>query len=148
MDNATNKDSDRDNSSNLDVEGIDIIDNNQSKVIDNPEKTGEIRNPDGTFKKGVSGNLKGKQKGTISVISRLKEMFKEDPEDFENFVKEYKRDPMNRKHIVEMIDGKPKQTLAGDKENPLRIITVDKELAEIYEITPDTTDNSEGQDTI
>ena len=32
-----------------------------------PDKTGENRNSDGTFKKGVSGNLNGRPKGSQSI---------------------------------------------------------------------------------
>jgi len=59
-------------------------------------------------------NRNGRPKGSISVITRLRQMFEEDPEDFENFVNEYKKDPMNRKHIVEMLDGKPRQNIGLD----------------------------------
>ena len=35
-------------------------------------------------------------------------MFEDDPTLFESFIREYMVNPMNHKHIVEMIDGKPK----------------------------------------
>lgn len=56
-------------------------------------------------------NKNGRPLGSLSVIGRLKQMFEEDPKDFEKFVKGYKTDPQNRKHITEMIDGKPRQPM-------------------------------------
>jgi uncharacterized protein YeaO (DUF488 family) len=69
-----------------------------------------VRNEKGQIIKGTA-NPNGRPKGSISVITRLKQMFEENPEDFEEFVKAYKADPSNRKHITEMIDGKPKQDI-------------------------------------
>jgi hypothetical protein len=81
------------------------------------------------FKKGESGNPAGRPKGSLSVIGRLKQMWEEDPEDFESFVKGYKADPLNRKHITEMIDGKPQQdiTSGGETLQPLLVRFIDKE---------------------
>ena len=119
--------------------------------IDNTQNDGGVKNNQdksrdelGRLLPGQSSlNPKGRPKGTITVIGRLKQIFEEDPEKFEKFIKDYSEDPNNRKHITEMIDGKPKQTIAGDSENPLRIITVDKDLAEIHDITPsEPEDNS------
>lgn len=39
-----------------------------------PDKTGENRNSDGTFKKGVSGNLNGRPKGSQSIPDILKKI--------------------------------------------------------------------------
>jgi hypothetical protein len=61
------------------------------------------------FKKGQSGNPAGKPKGAISPIRRVKQIFLKDPNAFKDFIEGYIQDPNNRKHIVEMIDGKPKQ---------------------------------------
>lgn len=63
------------------------------------------------FMPGVSGNPNGRPKGSISIITRLKQIFEEDPVEFDNFIEEYRKDPQNRKHIVEMIDGKARQPI-------------------------------------
>jgi hypothetical protein len=60
------------------------------------------------FIKGVSGNPAGRPKGSLSVIGSIKQMFEEDPEQFQDFINKYLKDPRNRQHIVEMIDGRPK----------------------------------------
>lgn len=63
------------------------------------------------FKPGQSGNPAGRPKGSISPITRIRQIFEESPEAFEQFIKGYMEDPDNRKHLVEMLDGKPKQAL-------------------------------------
>jgi hypothetical protein len=60
----------------------------------------------GKFIKGNPGG--GRPPGSISIITRLKQIFEESPEEFEQFIKDYKTNPLNQRHIVEMIDGKPK----------------------------------------
>lgn len=92
--------------------------------MEQPEKTGIIRNEKGQFVPGESGNPAGKPKGIVSPITRLRQIWEDNPDDFEKFVNEYKNDPLSRKHIVEMLDGKPKQTIAGDNQNPLTIKVV------------------------
>jgi len=59
------------------------------------------------FPKGVSGNPAGRPKGSLSVIGSIKQIFESDPEQFQEFINKYLKDPRNRQHIVEMIDGKP-----------------------------------------
>ena len=61
------------------------------------------------FLPGESGNPLGRPKGSISPTNRIKQIFENNPELFETFVMEYINDPSNRKHIVEMLDGKPAQ---------------------------------------
>jgi hypothetical protein len=81
--------------------------------LQNPENTGkmqEIRDEKGKFIKGVSGNPLGKPLGTknkVSIVGTINQMFEDDPEMFLDFVNKYLKDPKNRQHIVEMIDGKP-----------------------------------------
>lgn len=58
------------------------------------------------FPKGVSGNPNGRP---ISPTRRIKQIFRENPEEFDAWIVDYMEDKQNRKHVVEMIDGKPKQ---------------------------------------
>jgi hypothetical protein len=71
------------------------------------------------FQPGQSGNPAGRPKGSLSVIGRLKQIYQDNPEKFEAFVLRYAENQENDKHQVEMIDGKPKQALTGDPENPI-----------------------------
>lgn len=91
-----------------------------NETIDKPISNGvnPIRDEQGKFLPGNPGG--GRPKGSVSVMTRLKQMFENDPEDFERFVKTYKENPDNQKHIVEMIDGKPKQSMdLAVKELPI-----------------------------
>ena len=91
----------------------------EEQKIENPLKDGKIRGDVGykrppkefQFKKGQIANPRGKQKGNVSPISRVKQIFKSNPEAFKAFILGYIKDPSNRKHIVEMIDGKPKEAI-------------------------------------
>lgn len=64
------------------------------------------------FVKGVSGNPAGRPVGSVSPIGEIKKIFEESPEKLKEFINAYLRDPHNRQHIVEMIDGKPKGSSA------------------------------------
>lgn len=73
------------------------------------------------FKKGQSGNPNGRPVGSISPITKIKQMFEENPERYEEFIEEYSKNKANHKHLVEMIDGKPRQTIDSKVEAELTI---------------------------
>lgn len=83
------------------------------------------------FPKGVSGNPLGRPKGSLSVIGSIKQIFEENPDQFQDFINKYLKDPKNRQHIVEMIDGRPKgsdTTVAvGVNVNNYQLTEEDKE---------------------
>jgi hypothetical protein len=68
------------------------------------------RDENGRFLKGNPPGP-GRKPGQVSVITELKKMFEEDPEDFKKFIERYKDNPNNEKHITEMIDGKANQSI-------------------------------------
>lgn len=77
--------------------------------------------------KGVSGNPAGRPKGKLSPIDRIRQMFEENEKDFDEFLTEYLNDPSNKKHIVEMLDGRPMQRIDHStmgKELPQPILNV------------------------
>lgn len=92
------------------------------------------------FKKGKdwNGNKDGRPVGSISVISRLKKEFREHPEKFEEFLTRYLKNPQNEKHIAEMIDGKPQQSVQMEVILPTPIIPID-------EIRPNNSDNEDNK---
>jgi len=98
----------------------------------NPTKIGDNRNKrdaKGRFPKGVVQNPEGRAVGSISPITKVRQIFREDPNGFEAWVKEYIKDPKNRRHIVEMLDGSPKHnvdvTTDGEKLEGVSIMNVD-----------------------
>jgi len=73
---------------------------------------------DTKFKKGQSGNPAGRPPGSVSIMGRIKKIFEEDPERFEQYVKDVLADPMLRKEVVQQIDGKPVQPLSNAGGEP------------------------------
>lgn len=71
------------------------------------------------FKPGQSGNPAGRPPGSISIIGKLKQMWADDPEDFERYVQEIRKDKSMRKPVMEQIDGKPVQPIAGVEGQPI-----------------------------
>lgn len=90
--------------------------------MDKPDNTGvnlnEWRNPDGTLREGHPG-VGGRPVGSISIMGKLKKMWEEDPEDFERYVKDIRKDKMLRREIIQQIDGKPVQPIAGVEGQPI-----------------------------
>jgi len=101
-----------------------------------PKDTGPIRNPDGTFPPGVSGNPKGKPPGSISIVAILKRKLEECPPDtdkktyaefiveamMKNALKE--NDRRSLRDIIEYVDGMPKQTVGLDVDEMVTEISV------------------------
>ena len=103
--------------------------------LEQPKETGEIRNPDGTFKAGVSGNPEGRPKGSLSITSAIKKKLEEDyvnlanPEEKKQYLEKIieaifhnaieLRDARTLKDIWSYIDGQPKATvdIGADKES-------------------------------
>jgi len=75
------------------------------------------------FKSGDewNGNANGRPKGSISALSRLKKEFRENPHKFDEYMERYIRNPANEKHVMEMLDGKPRQNMGLDVQGGLAI---------------------------
>ena len=72
-----------------------------------PDKQENNRNPDGTFKEGVSGNPEGRPKGK-TIKERVREWLEEHPEDMEGFVEHFVKD--NKELAWQMLEGRPSQS--------------------------------------
>ena len=77
--------------------------------------------------KGVSGNPNGRPKGSLSPKDRIRQMFESNPEQFDDFLDEYIKDPQNKKHVVEMLDGKPSQSTDINLKLPQFIVDLIKD---------------------
>jgi hypothetical protein len=64
----------------------------------------------------------GRPKGSISLITRLKQRLEEDPRAAEAFLDRYFTNPNNEKHVVEMVDGKPNQKIEAEVTFPKPIL--------------------------
>lgn len=104
--------------------------------MEEPAKQENIRNPDGTFKKGVSGNLAGRPKGkTLKEWRREKLMEMSDDERLE-FLKTIPNSEQWR-----MAEGNP--DTKNETTGELKVLLLDKELASLYGIrTAQETDGS------
>lgn len=80
------------------------------------------------FKKGQSGNPAGRPKGSVSIVTKIKQIFESDPEYFEQYVAEILKDPRMRKEVMEQLDGKPVQPISGADGGAL-VIQFDNALA-------------------
>lgn len=103
-----------------------------------PINNGEFRDEKGRFTEG-NNYSQGRPKGSVSPITKVKQIFEENPEKFEAFVNAYMTDEKNLKHVVEMLDGKPHQatdvTTGGDK-----ITFMPSEIMEKNDIRTEDTD--------
>ena len=73
-----------------------------------PENQEGIRNPDGTFKDGISGNPKGRPKGK-TIKEMVKEWLEEHPEDMRAFVQHFVK--KNRELAWQMMEGSPSKNV-------------------------------------
>lgn len=69
------------------------------------------------FKKGQSGNPKGRPKGSKSIKDAVRQYLKRNPTEFTDFVAHFVKE--NRELAWQMLEGKPQQdiTTAGEKVN-------------------------------
>lgn len=89
----------------------------------NTPKKAPLNNLMPPWKKGQSGNPKGKAKGTISILSRVKKYLKEHPDKFDELIDFYIDNRKMRELLWKMIDGMPKQSheIGGTEGLPVQI---------------------------
>ena len=101
----------------------------------NPENAGkkeEIRDKKGRYLKGKSGNLKGKPLGAknkFSFVGYWQERWAKNPKEFEALATAFMKDDNLRSLIIQLVDGRPSQTIGGDPNNPL-VIEISETIAQ------------------
>ena len=99
-------------------------------MTQNSEKN-VLHDENGKFIKGHPkiGGIQLGEKHPISVIGNITQMFEKDPEKFQEFIDKYLKDPKNRQHIVDKIDGKPagSETNVAIQVNNYQVTPEDKE---------------------
>ena len=111
------------------AEGLDMGKEIKGGVITEPIKKNKGGNPN--WIKGVSANPKGRPKGKIfslkdDILKSLKRIKKKKPEMYQEIIDSYWTDPKRREFLLEIIDGKARQSIemSGTMENPVRVIEV------------------------
>ena len=80
----------------------------QNQDTDKTEKKHKLKPQ--LWKKGESGNLNGRPKGTISILTKVKKYLKEHPDKFEELIAYYIDNRKMRELLWKMIDGMPRQS--------------------------------------
>lgn len=78
------------------------------------DKTGNYkpeRDEKGRILPGNTGNPKGRPKGSLSFITRIKKILEEEPDKFEEICRYYINDKRMRDLLIKMVDGMPKQSI-------------------------------------
>lgn len=75
---------------------------------------------DTKFKPGAEwrGNKNGRPKGSISILTdikrKLEKLSKENPQEYEELIDYYIREPKMRELLIKMVDGMPRQSIQSD----------------------------------
>ena len=75
----------------------------------------------------------GRPKGSVSIMTQIKNFLEDNPDKMKELVDYYLDDKGMRALLLQMVDGRPSQQIAGDPERPL-IIQVSKEIADKHDI--------------
>lgn len=100
-----------------------------------PEETGKIRDEQGRFVDGVSGNPAGRPKGSLSVTAMIKKRLEEVPPDKQKTYLEYLVDHIIKKAISDgddkmieriwaYVDGAPKQTVKTEFDDTVNNVNI------------------------
>jgi hypothetical protein len=81
------------------------------------------------FPKGVSGNPKGRPKGSLSIKDAVRQHLEANPTDFQEFVAHFIKD--NRELAWQMLEGRPSQDVGIAAEITTRAELTDEQLERI-----------------
>lgn len=80
--------------------------------IEKPNKIGEklVRDKNGKFIKGHPDIGAGRPKDSVSIVTKAKQILKEEPERLEEIARDLLKNPKLRIELIRQIDGMPKQS--------------------------------------
>lgn len=90
-------------------------------MTDTPKENGEIRDEKGRFVQGNPGGP-GRPQGSVSIITKIKQIWEKDPERFEQYVEDVLKDEKLRGQIINHIDGAPKESKSLEVSFPTPIL--------------------------
>lgn len=82
-----------------------------------------IRGPDGKWIKGDPGGP-GRPKGSVSIVTRVKQMLKEDPDLLQQIAEEFLSDRRLRQELIRQIDGSPRQQIEMEHKGSISLIQI------------------------
>ena len=74
------------------------------------------------FKKGQSGNPAGRPKGSVSIMTRVKQILRDEPDRLEEIARDLIKDKKLRVELIRQVDGMPKQSIEEKHSGDLTII--------------------------
>jgi hypothetical protein len=87
-----------------------------------PKENGVIRDEKGRIVPGSPPlNPNGRPQGSVSIITKIKQIFEDQPEFFDTYVAEVLADPKLRAEIIRQIDGAPKQQVDVESKGTLTV---------------------------
>ena len=109
-----------------------VIPEAQSETDQSPkEAETTAKRPEHLWKKGQSGNPKGRKKSKPfslkeDIISQLKKLRKRNRKEYDTIIASYIKSERMRQFLLEIIDGKARQSVSmtGTMQNPVRVIEV------------------------
>jgi len=106
------------------------LDNTADKETDNKDKDITANKP-WLFKKGISGNPTGsKKRKPFSIredlINSLRQIRTRDKKLYNEIIASYWRDPKMRQFLLEIVDGKARQSMdiGSIKDNPVKMVVI------------------------
>lgn len=114
-------------------------------MAEKPEITGIIRDEQGKFIKGHSGNPNGRPQGSVSIRDKIRQHLENNPDEVEKIVEHFVK--TNRELMWQMLEGKPKQQMEVDVDKE-SIVELTKFFRGFADEPKESGDESSGQKSV